>query len=465
MNASPVLRMVRRCACSIVGLVALALPQWVAANGSDLPQQVVVQGFLKPEDGQAQLLVRIPLSLLAAYSLPKRGPGYLDLTNIDPRLRQIVAATGRQIELSSDGETIAPTLREMRIALPSDRSFASYALGLAHLQGPPLPANTDVFGSQGYFDVHFEYALPASHPGLWLRTNIAPELGLGDRIKLQLVYFPVGAPERSYEIVGKSGWIPLDPRWFDAAWFFAKLGFVDSFAVDRVVFLLCLIAPFRSLRGVLSLALVFAGLQAVSLSAAAGGAFADVEVGWLPWFANTAVAAAILLLAIGNLAVPDLRRRWLIAALTGATAGFVLGRLLTDAGPFAGAHPLVGAIAFNVGIILGTVVIAALLYSALRLLFSWILRPLFGVIVLSILVGHAAWHGMINNGSELGGLLARVPGVALWPALGTVALWLVPALLVGAVAYLVLKRWDGAPVLSLLRALQNRPAGRDGAAL
>ena len=383
-------------------------------------------------------------------------PGYLDLTNIEARLRQAGAAIGRQIEFQSDGATPAPTLRGLQLALPSDRSFASYSTALSHLQGPPLPENTDLFSTQGYLDLHFEYPLQSSRPNIGIRLNAAPDLG--QRVKLRLEYLPVGGPARTYEMQGNAGWIPLEPRWYEAAWLFAKAGFVDAFAIDRFVFLLCLIAPFRNFRGVLALIIVLAALQAVTLTAAAEGALADVEIGWLPLLSNTVLAAAMVLLAIGNLAAPTLRRRWPIAAAVGALGGFGLGRLLTDAGQFAGTHPLVAAVFFNVGVAIGAVVSLAIAFLALRLLFAWVLGPLLGVIVLSALVGHVAWHGMMNNGGELGSLLGRVPTASLWPALAVVALWLLPALLAGVIAYFSLKRWDGAPVDTLLRALQGRSA-------
>ena len=166
------------------------------------------------------LLVRVPLLVLTNLSLPKRGPGYLDLTNIDARLRQAAAATGRQIELQSDGATLAPTVREVQLALPSDRSFASYSDALAHLQGPPLPANTDLFWSQGYLDVHFEYSLQSSRPNIGIRLNPAPDLG--QRVRLRLEYLPVGEPPRAYEMQAGAGSIPLEPRWYEAAWLVRK---------------------------------------------------------------------------------------------------------------------------------------------------------------------------------------------------------------------------------------------------
>jgi hypothetical protein len=438
----------------VVLVAALSLPERAVANGNDLPPEIALQGFVRLEDARAHLLIRVPLSLLGSFSLPKRGPGFLDLANIDPRLRQAAAAIGRQVELRSDGTVLVPTAREMQIALPYDRSFASYATALAHLEGPPLPVNTDLYATQGYFDVHFDYLLPSARSNIWIRLNVGPELG--GRVKLAFEYLPVGEPARTYELKGNSGWIPLDPRWYEAAWIFIRVGFVDTFAIDRFVFVLCLVAPFRKFRAVLALAIVLAGLQAVTLTAAAEGALADVEVWWLPLLSNTVLAAAMVLLAIGNLAVPTLRRRWLVTAIVGALGGFGLGRLLTDAGAFAGTHPLVAVVFFNVGVALGAVASVAIAFVALRLLFARVLGPLLGVIVLSALVGHAAWHGMIDNGSELFGQLGRASAASLWSALAVVAPWLAPALLVGVIAYFLLPRLDGMAVPTLLRAIQRR---------
>jgi hypothetical protein len=439
---------------SIVLLAALAFPRWAVANGGDLPPEIVLQGFVKPEDGRVQLLVRVPLAVLSSFSLPKRGPGYLDLERVDAKLKQAAAATGRLIELTADGALLAPTTREVRLALLSDRSFASYSSALAHLQGPSLPVATDLFWNQGFFDVQLEYSLQSPRPNIWIRVNVAPELGR--RIKLRLEYLPIDESARTYEIPGASGWIPLHPRWYEAAWLFARDGFVDAFAIDRFVFLLCLVAPFRRFRGLLTVVMVLAALQALTLTAAAQGALADIDVGWLPVLSDTVLAAGMVLLAIGNLAAPSLRRRWFIAAMVGALGGFGLGRLLIDAGQFAGTHTLVAVVSFNVGIALGEVVSLTLAFFALRLLFAAVLGPLLGVIVLSAVAGHASWHGMIDGARELLRQLGQAGASGFWSALIVVAPWLAPALLVGVVAYFLPRRFDGVPAPTLLRTLLGK---------
>jgi hypothetical protein len=434
---------------SIAVLAALAVPRSALANGGDLPPEVVLQAFAKPEDGRLRLLVRVPLVLLSSFGLPKRGVGYLDLARIDDKLKEAAAATGRQIELREDGAPLIPVARQARISVLSDRSFGSYATALAHTEGPRLAADTDLFWNQGFFDTEFEYPLVSSRADISLRMNVAPELG--QRLKLRLEFLPVGGPGRSYVLPGGSGWVALDPRWYEAAWLFMKAGFVDAFAIDRFVFLLCMVAPFRQFRGLLAVVMVMTGLQALTLTASGEGAAPGIR--WLAALFDTGLAAAVVLLAIGNLAAPSLRLRWFIGALVGALGGFGLGRLLADAGQFAGTHTLVSVVSFNVGVALGEVVSLVLALAALRLLFACVLGPLLGVIVLSAVLGHVSWHWMMDGVHELGHQLEHAAATGLPSAVFVVALWLLPALLVGATAFFLPGRFGGPPVPSLLSRL------------
>src|SRR5256885_12818635 len=87
-----------------VALVAalLLLPRPVDTNGGDLPPQILLEGFVKPEGDRLHLVVRIPLILLQNLNPPKRGPGYLDLVPLDQCLNEPATATGRALELLSN---------------------------------------------------------------------------------------------------------------------------------------------------------------------------------------------------------------------------------------------------------------------------------------------------------------------------------------------------------------------------
>jgi len=423
------------------------LPGSAIANGADLPPEVVLQAFAKAENGRLRLLVRMPLDLLVGFGLPKRGPGYLDLARIDDRLTQAAAAAGRQIEFREDGTLLVPTIRQARISLLSDRSFGSYASAAAHLRGQRLPESTELFWNQGFFDTELEYAIRSSTPALSIRLDVAPELGR--RLKLQLEFLPANEPARRLSLIGGGGWIALAPRWHEAAWLFANQGFAGAFSFERFAFLLCLIAPFRQFRGVLALVLVFTGLQAFTLTATS---LLDIRgIRWLTSLFDTGLAAAVLLLAIGNLALPSVRARWFVSAVVGALGGFGLGRLLDDAWQFAGTHPVASAVSFNIGVAAGEVVSFALAFALMRLIFARLLPASLAVLVVSAVLGHLGWHWMIDRFHPLGHELEHAPASALWSAL-----WLLPALVAGGLGWFLPKRLDGEPVPSLLGALLER---------
>mgnify|MGYP000170548347 CR=1 FL=1 len=105
-------------------LWALALP----AFAHDIPADVRVQAFVKPEGQHLRLLLRVPLGAMNEVDMPLRGPGYLDLTRADAALR--VAAElwfADNLSLFEDGAPLPrPQLATARVSLASDRSFASW---------------------------------------------------------------------------------------------------------------------------------------------------------------------------------------------------------------------------------------------------------------------------------------------------------------------------------------------------
>ena len=435
---------------SWVALFALALlPRLVSANGADLPPEINLQGFLKVEEGHLRLVVRVPLSLLSTLGLPKRGPGYLDLARIDDSLMKAAALAGRQIELFEDSTPLVPTTREARIAVLSDRSFQSYDTALAHLRGPRLPIETDLFWNQGFFDAEIEYPVRSSRPDLWIRVNVAPELG--HRIKLRLEFLPASGPARFYELPGGSGRIPLDPRWYEAAWLFVKKGGVDAVTLDRLLFVLCLVAPFTRFWSLLAVVLAMTGMQAVTLTAGAWGHGPDAR--WLAPLFDVCLAVAILYLAIENVVAPSLRRRWFVGVVVGLLGGFGLGQLLADDWSLAGTHPFVALVSFNLGVALAEVVSLVIALVALRLLFAYVLGARVGAVILSAVIGHSAWHRMMDNAHRLehaieGGLATASVGMIAW--------WLLLGLVVGAIAWFLPSQFGGAPISPFLREARSR---------
>jgi hypothetical protein len=131
------------------------------APAHDIPNAVVVQAFLKPEGGRLHLLVRVPLEAVRDVDVPQRERGFIDLARADQALRE--AATVwivREVAMYEEDVRLGdPRLVLARVSLPSDRSFGDYDAALAHLRGPPLPVETDLYWEQGMLDALLEYEI------------------------------------------------------------------------------------------------------------------------------------------------------------------------------------------------------------------------------------------------------------------------------------------------------------------
>ncbi|MEI9984425.1 MAG: HupE/UreJ family protein [Aliidongia sp.] len=113
---------------------------------------------------------------------------------------------------------------------------------------------------------------------------------------------------------------------------------------------------------------------------------------------ETGIAASIVYMALENIVGADLRHRWIIAGLFGLVHGFGFSSALKDQLQFAGSHLLVSLFSFNLGIEIGQLAVLCLFIPALALLFRGAMSGRMGIIVLSALVAHTAWHWMIERG-------------------------------------------------------------------
>ena len=174
------------------GLV-LVLSSRAAAH--DIPNDVTVRAFLRPEGQRLRLVVRAPLGAMRDVEFPRRG-AFLDLARVDPSLRSAALlwiADG--IALYEGGARLPnPRVVETRVSLESDRSFASYEEALAHVTGPRLPDDTLLPWNQGMLDVSFEYPIQSERSEFSIRAELA-RLGLRARSSSAILCGP-RAPRR-----------------------------------------------------------------------------------------------------------------------------------------------------------------------------------------------------------------------------------------------------------------------------
>jgi hypothetical protein len=383
-------------AFALLGL--LATPSPVAAH--EIPSRVTVLAFVKPEPGHLRVLLRVPLESMRDVDFPLRGPGYLDIGRSEPLLRQ-VARVWLAAALSlyeEDRPLSAAGIVAARISLPSDRSFASYDSALAHITRAPPDTTTALFWKQALLDVAIDYpiASPAS------RFSLDPTLArLGVRTTTVLRFLPPNGTERAYEYVGDPGLVRLDPRWHQAALRFVSLGFHHILdGIDHLLFVFCLVIPFRRVRPLVAIITSFTAAHCLTLAASVLG-FAPNAL-WFPPLIEVLIALSIVYMAFENIVGPKLERRWLVAFGFGLVHGFGFSFALRGSLQFAGTHLATSLLAFNVGVEIGQLLVLIVAIPALALLFRHVVAERMGTILLSALVAHTAWHWMLDRAVVLG---------------------------------------------------------------
>jgi hypothetical protein len=414
-------------------LAALALLMAVPpASAHDIPNDVTVQVFVKPEGRVAHLLVRAPLKAMRDVEYPMRGPDRLDIGRADPILRD--AATiwlVNNIDLY-ENDTVLGGARivAVRASLPADKSFGSYEDALAHVTGPPLPPDTELFWTQGLIDVQIDMPIQSDRSAFSIDPKFAR---LGQRTVTVLRFLPPGGAVRAFEYPGDVGVVRLDPRWYQAALRFVDLGFRHILGgADHLLFLVCLVIPFRRLRSLVALVTSFTLAHSITLIASAY----DLAPGalWFPPLVETLIAVSIFYMALENIVAPALRRRWFITFAFGLVHGFGFSFALRESLQFAGSHLLTSLLSFNIGVELGQLLVLALLVPALDLLFRFVVAERMGTIILSAIVAHTAWHWMIERGERLAQFTFTWP--ELTPSfLASVLRWLMVAVAAAAVVW------------------------------
>src|SRR5215467_710571 len=376
----------------------LCLPRFVRAH--DIPNDVTVQMFVKPEGQHLHLLVRVPLRAMRDINFPQRASGYLDLARTAPSLPGAAKLWIAGFLEAYEGDELLPNLQVVatRVSLPSDFSFASYDLALAHVTGPPLADSTDVTWDQTMLDVLLESPIQSERS----HFSIEPRLGrLGLRVITVLRFLPPGGEVRAFEFDGDPGLVRLDPRWHQAALNFVHLGFLHILdGTDHLLFLFCLVIPFRRLRSLIPVITAFTLAHSITLIASAYNFAPDFL--WFPPLIEVLIAASIVYMALENIAgAGSVQRRWMIAFGFGLVHGFGFSFALRQSLQFAGSHLLTSLLSFNVGVELGKLLVLILLIPVLQLFFRYAVAERIGTIVLSAIVAHTAWHWMLDRGARL----------------------------------------------------------------
>jgi hydrogenase/urease accessory protein HupE len=394
----------RRCAWLACLATVVGIPH--AVRGHEIPSDVTVQIIVKPAGDRVQVLVRAPLEAMQDVEFPTFGPGYLDLARADASLRSAAQIwLSRDIGIYENGRRLPSLdLAAVRVSIPSDRSFARWEAALAQLRAPPLPSDTQLVWQQALLDVLFEAPIESEASAFAIDARLER---LGGRVVSAVQFVAASGTVRIFEAEGNAGLVQLDPRWHHSLLRFLRQGFEHILGgVDHLLFLLCLVVPFRrELRALVWIVTAFTVGHSVTLIGSAYGVAPDAL--WFPPLVETLIAASIFYMAVENVVAAAnaptrrLRTRAGLALAFGLIHGFGFSFGLRNSLQFAGDHVLTALLAFNVGIELGQLLVLALLVPALAVLFRFVVAERIGVIVLSVIVGHTAWHWMAERFTAL----------------------------------------------------------------
>jgi hypothetical protein len=395
---------------SIPSILFLALTLGLAAPLADahnIPNDVTIQAFLKPDGQRLHLLIRVPLEAMRDINFPERGPGYLDFDQSAPLLPD--AATlwvADFIEIYEGASKLPkPTVMATRISLPADKSFATYEEAMAHFKAPPLGNDTQIYWNQPMMDVLFDYPIASERSEFSIHPGLAR---LGLRVATVLRFLPPKGPDgeqvvRAFEYEGDPGLVRLDPRWYQAAGRFVDLGFHHILdGTDHLLFLFCLVIPFRKFRALIPVVTAFTVAHSITLIASAYNLAPDAL--WFPPLIEVGIALSIVYMALENIVGGStVHKRWMIAFAFGLVHGFGFSFALRQTLQFAGRHMLTSLLSFNIGVELGQLLVLLIMIPLLELLFRYVVAERMGTIILSALVAHTAWHWM----SERWGVLSK----------------------------------------------------------
>lgn len=403
----------------------LAGPTVAPIVAHEVPSDITVLAFIRPEGRRLRVLVRVPLEAIRDIEFPLRGPGFLRLDRVQPLLDDAARLwIADYVEVrENDVRLGTPRIAATRLSLPSDRSFTDWGAALAHVTGPALAPETELVWQQALLDVLLEYDVTADSSAFAIHAALAH---LGVRTTTVLRFLTPAGTERAFEYTGDPGLVRLDPRWQHALLRFVRLGFLHILdGIDHLLFVLCLVIPFRRVRPLIAIVTAFTVAHSITLVAAASG-LAPAGL-WFPPLIETLIAVSIVWLAFENIvgaarsrgaqdsgpgqppAPAGIRHRWLVAFGFGLVHGFGFSFVLRDSLQFAGSHLAMSLFSFNVGVELGQLLVVLAAVPALNALFRWGIPERVGTILLSALVAHTAWHWMAERFAEVRQYEFRLP--------------------------------------------------------
>lgn len=398
-------------------------------HGHEIPTDVVIQTIVKPQGQQLEFLVRAPLEAMRDVNFPESGPGYLVISEADETIRDAAQIwIAQEVSLYENDRRLDDwTIEAVRVSLPSDRSFDSFDNAYQSVFSPRLPDDSELYREQAMLDVLIRYAIEDASADF----SIAPEFArLGLQTTTVVRFLHVDGVERVFQFSGDPGIVRLDPRWHQAFFRFVGTGvghILDG--VDHLLFVICLLIPFRRIRPLVAIITSFTVAHSLTLIASAFGMVPNFL--WFPPLIETLIALSIVYMAFENIVGSQWQKRWLIAFGFGLVHGFGFSFALSETLQFAGAHLVTSLLAFNLGVEIGQLMVIVVAVPVLNFIFRNVIAERMGTILLSAILAHSGWHWMSDRAAQLSAYSFQ------WPAMNyaffaSLTRWLILLVVVGS---------------------------------
>ena len=253
----------KRAAFAILAALILWPP---ATSAHDVPDNVSIVAFLKPENGRMLILVRMPANALIDFIFPTLfDSNWLDLKNINglPEDGAKVWIADLLSIYEDDNALPTPKVIAARLSRAGDSSFNTFQDAFSLVNGDRLPTDSLLTQDTATVDALLETPIRSvdSHFSFEPRFE-----RVGVRVTTTLSFLPPNGGIRQFQYEGDPETFELNPSWNYAVARFFRAGFAHYLSEsDYLLFLLCVALVFRRLRVLAWFSVAFATAQSFAL--------------------------------------------------------------------------------------------------------------------------------------------------------------------------------------------------------
>jgi HupE / UreJ protein len=381
------------------------------ASAHDVPDEVAIKIFLKPESSRMLMLVRIPASALIDILFPTRPESdWLDMRQIDGfALEGAKVWVADLLSVREGGQLLpAPQVVAVRISRIGNPAFDSFESALQHVNGDRLPPDTLLTQDQAMVDALLEAPIQSARSDFSFEPRFAR---VGVRVTTTLAFLPAEGGIQQFEYDGDPETFHLDPSWSQASARLVPAGFAHFFQhADYLLFLLCVALIFARFQALAPFAAAFAAAQSVALIGYEFG-LAPPDA-WIPLWGILISATTVYAGIEAIVSAGDEEKRWALAVAAGLLFGSGYSFALRPLIQFGGTHRLVSVLAFNSGILISYILALVLLFAAVRVLSRFSSAPRIAAIIAAAVVLRVSWHRMLDRAQDFSLASMSFPAVS-----------------------------------------------------